>query len=138
MYLVANKYETQLTQCTKTCRKSTKLLSNKLSLYCSNAFKSIGTTYKICMKVILQTRDIFRWRFPILHSDGNATYKQSLCCNDFFCSLLSELICFMSGRYTQYDFKASFLQPSFVKLQKILHMLRSYIFSSEQVRMTIA
>ena len=36
--------------------------------------------------------------------DTDATYKQSLCPNDFFCSLPSGLIQIISGGYTQCDF----------------------------------
>ena len=39
-----------------------------------------------------------------LCSNTDATYKQSLCSSDFFCSLPSEVVCIISGRYTRCDF----------------------------------
>ena len=91
----------------KTYPKSAKLRSNNLLLtyYCSVApilFKSIGIT--ICLKAILWTTSIVRWGFLTFRSDKNATYKQSLCSNDFLSSLPSEPVCIISGGYTRCDF----------------------------------
>ena len=91
----------------KTYPKSAKLRSNNLLLtyYCSVApilFKSIGIT--ICLKVILWTTSIVHWGFLTFRSGKNATYKQSLCSNDFLSSLPSEPVCITSGGYTRCDF----------------------------------
>ena len=36
------------------------------------------------------------------------SYKQSLCCSDFFCSLPNDLVCVISGGYTRCDFYSIF------------------------------
>ena len=89
----------QLTLSAKACPKSTKLHQSKLSQYCSNAFqKHWNKTSTICLKAVLQTRDIVRWWFSdsLLRSG-----KQPLCSSDFFCSLASKLVCNLSGGYTR-------------------------------------
>ena len=55
------------------------------------------------MKVILWIRDSFC--FQTLCSNKDVAYKQSLCSNDFFCSLPSELVCIISGKFILCDFK---------------------------------
>ena len=47
---------------------------------------------------------LFVGGFLTLRCDTDATYKQSLCSNDFFCSLPSVLVCIISGGYTGFDF----------------------------------
>ena len=72
-------------------------------------FKSIGTTIlPICLKIIFGLRILFAGGFLTLHCDVDATYKVSLCCNDFFCSLPNMLVCIISGGYMQYDFSDIF------------------------------
>ena len=44
-----------------------------------------------------------------LRSDTDATCKQLFCSNDFFCNRPSELVCIISGRYTQCDFCRHYL-----------------------------
>ena len=116
--------------------QSAKLRSNKLFQYCSNAFqKHWNNTLTICLKVILRTRDIvhsgsldspFRYR----HSSN-----QSVCSNDFFWTPPSELICIISGGYTRCDFYGIFSVAMICLPSK---NFEQYIFSSQQVRMTIA
>ena len=82
------------------------------------------------LKVTLHTRDIVCWGLPTLHWDTDATYKQSLCFNDFFCSLPSEPVCIFPGgyRHTLCDFYRIFSATIIFYLPKILCMCRWYIF----------
>ena len=58
--------------------------------------------------------------FLTLCCDTDTTYKQSLCSNDFFCSLPSELVFIISGRYTWCNFYHIFFAAMicFQKFQK--------------------
>ena len=52
-----------------------------------------------------------------LRCDTDATYKQSLCCNDFFGNLPSELVCIIS-EYTRCDFYRIFSAAMICLLSK--------------------
>ena len=68
-------------------------------------FKSIGITLRqFVWKYFCGLRKFYVGGFLTLCSDSHITYKQSLCPSDFFCSLLSELVCIITRKFARCDF----------------------------------
>ena len=59
--------------------------------------------------------------FLTLRCDTDATYNQSLCSNEYFCSLPIKLVCIISGGYKQCDFYRIF-SAAIIYLPSILCM----------------
>lgn len=97
----------------------------------------VNDTCTICLKIVFRTRDIVRWWFPDSFTIRTLHTSSHCIPMTFYCSLLSELVFIISGRYTFVISVASFLPPWFLYLLKILCMYRWYFFSSQKAHMII-